>query len=434
MKFPAGVLILPSSVVIRAFLSPVGAVIRDLVRQPPEFLLGGLLGPGTEAVSEEAWRVALNPKIGERHAPLIANLHKAFKPYGGKAAICLNDAARRLRLAGPLPFTKCTLQMDVRVYQIAPGHWLALDVASARWPYTKPSEIDVIRWVRDVDKPDDVLHRPGGRPGLATEGQIDLVQKEDSHEAGDLVMWETGGPEWAALPRQRVVRERYNCEAERWVGLTDESAASEATMGGSGPHGVLHEVSYDQRPGEPSQIDRIDRFEEILALFDELSKPDPQRRRGMIESPSPLVQKEAEDRVKAGTLPVWRFREDPNETGTDKANPWVIWNPGAAVKRSRTALIYQLVVLGYGNATWLEVEGRSEKDVYRALIVGRRLNEQEIIAVLDAVSKENNVLRVDYGAILSHCPPPALWKHVRVKGTGRLSAESAWSKVVAAFG
>ena len=94
--------------------------------------------------------------------------------------------------------------------------------------------------------------------------------------------------------------------------------------------------------------------------------------------------------VLAGIRPVWRFQE-PSEP-----NPWVVWNPGGISKRGRTALVNQISVLGYGEATWLEIEGRSEKDAYRALIVDRLPSEPEIIAVMKAVCKANDVPGVDY--------------------------------------
>ncbi len=439
VKVPDGVLILPSSVVIRAFISPVGAVIRDLVRQPPGSILDDVIGPGTGVMFDETWRIALNPNISERHAPLIANLHKSFRPYGHGAAIRVNDFAREPgRLAGPLPFTDCTLQMRVHVHEIAPGHWLALDVESARWPYAEPREIDVVRWVREGERPDDVRYRPGGRPGLADEGQIEVLSQEDAHEGADLAMWKTGGPAWEALPDRHETRQTYRCDDDWWVGVRDGNPSRVGSLGGTGPHGDVDAVTFDQRPNEPSQIERIDRFEEILALFDELCAPDPRGRIGTITSAIPCVQEAEVDRIMAGNRPVWRFRDSPNKSNgsnkLDKPNPWVVWNPGAAVTRNRTALVYQIAVSDFGIATWFEIEGRRSNDLYRALIVGRLLSEPEIIAVLDAVSEGNNVLRVDYGAILSNCPPPALWKHVRVKETGRLSAESAWAKLVAAFG
>ncbi len=438
VKVTDGVLVLPSSVVIRAFISPIGAVVRDLVRRPPQALpmtpqplLHSVLGPGTGVMQDGRWRVALDAKIGERHAPLLANLHRAFSEHGSLAAARVFDGARSNppRLAGALPFTKCTLQMQVHVHEIAPGHWLALDVESARWPYDEPREIDVVRWVREGERPDDVLYRPGGRPGLADEGQIDVLPQEDAHEGAELAMWKTGGPTWEALPDRIETQQPYHRDDDRWVGVRDENPSALATMGGTGRHGDVDAVSYDQRPEEPSQIEQIDRFEEILALFDELRTPDPNRRRGMIASASPIAAEKAAYQVSAGTRDVWRFQNDP-----DEPNPWVVWNPGAAVKRSRTALVYQIAVPGRGIATWFEIEGRTANDLYRALIAGRLLSDPEIIAVLDAVSEKNNVLHVDYGSVLPTCPKPALWKHGRVKETGRLSAESAWAKLVAAFG
>lgn len=441
VRIPGGVLVLPSSVVIRAFISPIGAVVRDLVRRPPQPLplapqplLYSVLGPGTGVMQDGRWRVALDSKIHERHAPLLANLHRAFSEHGSLAAERVFDGARGNppRLAGALPFTGCTLQMRVHVYEIAPGHWLALDVESARWPYDEPREIDVVRWVREGERCGDVQKRPGGRPGLADEGQIDVLSHEDAHEGADLALWETGGPAWEALPDRHETRQTYHRDEDRWVGVKDGNPSAVASMGGTGPHGDIDAVTFDQRPKEPSQIERIERFEEILALFDELCSKDPRGRRGKITSASPCVQGAAMDRVMAGNRPVWRFRDRPNKP--DKPNPWVVWNPGAAVTRSRTALVYQIAVSGFGVATWFEIEGRRANDLYRALIVGRLLSEPEIIAVMDAVSEKSNVLRVDYGTVLPTCPKPSLWKHSRVKETGRLSADSAWAKLVSAFG
>lgn len=86
VKVPGDLLVLPSSVVIRAFISPTGAVIRDLVRRPPQPLpltpqplLHAVLGPGTGVMQDGRWRVALDAKINERHAPLLANLHRPFR-------------------------------------------------------------------------------------------------------------------------------------------------------------------------------------------------------------------------------------------------------------------------------------------------------------------------------------------------------------------
>lgn len=441
VKVSGGVLILPSSVVIRAFISPIGAVVRDLVRRPPQPLpltpqplLHSVLGPGTGVMQDGRWRVALDAKIDERHAPLLANLHRAFSEHGFLAAERASDGARSNppRLAGALPFTNCTLQMRVHVYEIALGHWLALDVESARWPYDEPREIDVVRWVREGERPDDVLYRPGGRPGLADEGQIDVLSQEDAHEGADLAMWETGGPAWEALPERQETRQPYHRDEDRWIGVRDANPSAVATMGGTGRHGDVDAVSYDQRPEEPSQIERIARFEEILALFEDLCLPDPQGRRGTITSARPFAAEATTDRVMAADHPVWRFRDSPNKPA--KPNPWVVWNPGAMPQRNRTALVCRILVPGHGDATWFEIEGRTANDLYRALIVGRLLSDAETIAVLDAVSEQNNVLHVDYGAILPDCPPPALWKHGRVKETGRLNAASAWAKLVAAFG
>ncbi|MFC6390178.1 hypothetical protein [Methylorubrum zatmanii] len=441
VKVSGGVLILPSSVVIRAFISPIGAVVRDLVRRPPQPLpltpqplLYSVLGPGTGVMQDGRWRVALDAKIHERHAPLLANLHRTFSEHGFLAAERVFDGARSEppRLAGPLPFTDCILHMRVHVYEIAPGHWLALDVESARWPYDEPREIDVVRWVREGERPGDVLYRPGGRPGLADDGQIDVLSQEDAHEGADLAMWATGGPAWEALPVRHETREPYHRDEERWVGVKSGNPSEVGSLGGTGPHGDVEAVTFDQGPKKPSQIEPIARFEEILALFDELCAPDPRERRGTITSAIPCVQGLEVDRIMAGNCPVWRFRNSPNKP--DKPNPWVVWNPGAMPERSRTALVCRIPVPGHGDATWFEIEGRTANDLYRALIVGRLLCDAEIIAILDAVSEQNNVLHVDYGAILPHCPPPALWKHGRVKETGRLSAKSAWAKLVAAFG
>ena len=438
VKVTDGVLVLPSSVVIRAFISPIGAVVRDLVRRPPQPLpvtpqplLYSVLGPGTGVMQDGRWRVALDAKIHERHAPLLANLHRAFSEHGSLVAERVFDGARSTapRLAGALPFTNCTLQMQVHGYEIAPGHWLALDVESARWPYDEPREIDVVRWVREGERPDDVLYRPGGRPGLADEGQIDVLSQEDAHEGADLAMWKTGGPMWEALPDRIETQQPYHRDDDRWVGVRDGNPSALATMGGTGRHGDVDAVTFDQRPSEPSQIARIDRFEEILALFDELCAPDPRGRRGTITSASPIAAKTAAYQVSAGTRDVWRFQNDP-----DEPNPWVVWNPGAMPERSRTALVCRIPVPGHGDATWFEIEGRTANDLYRALIVGCPLNDPEIITVLDAVCEQKNVLHVDYGTILPNCPPPALWKHGRVKKTGRLNADSAWAKLVAAFG
>lgn len=438
LRTSAGVLVLPSSVVIRAFISPIGAVVRDLVRRPPQPLpltpqplLHSVLGPGTGVMQDGRWRVALDAKIDERHAPLLANLHQAFSEYGSLAAERVFDGARSNppRLAGPLPFTDCTLQMRVHLYEIAPEHFLALDIECARWPYTEPREIDVVRWVREGKCRDDVLCRPGGRPRLADEGQIDVLSEQDAHERADLAMWETGGPAWEALPDRHESQQPYLRNEDRWVGVRSRDPSAVATMGGTGRHGDVDAVSYDQRPEEPSQIERIDRFEEILALFDELRKPDPRQMRGVIGSWKLHAPMTPAYQISAGIHPVWRFQGD-----RDKPNPWVWWNPGVTPKRCRTALVCQITVPGHGVATWFEIEGRNAKDVYRALIVDRFLSEPEIIRIMDAVQDKENVRGVDYSAVLPDCPRTELWKHGRVRKMDRLDAGSAWRMLVAVFG